>query len=31
MRPMHVLVVLGGLILLLSACRAVLNYVYAVR
>jgi len=29
--PMHVLGVLGGLILLLSACRAVLNYVYAVK
>ncbi len=29
--PMHVLGVLGGLILALSACRAVLNYVYAVR
>jgi ATP-binding cassette subfamily B protein len=28
--PMHVLGVLGGLILVLSACRAVLNYVYAV-
>jgi ATP-binding cassette subfamily B protein len=28
--PMHVLVALGGLILALSACRAVLNYVYAV-
>jgi ATP-binding cassette subfamily B protein len=29
--PMHVLAVLGGLILVLSACRAVLNYVYAVK
>ncbi|MGA2692462.1 MAG: ABC transporter ATP-binding protein [Opitutaceae bacterium] len=29
--PMHVLAVLGGLILLLSALRAVLNYVYAVQ
>ena len=29
--PMHVLCVLGGLILILSACRAFLNYVYAVR
>ena len=29
--PMHVLGVLGGLILVLSACRAFLNYVYAVR
>jgi ATP-binding cassette subfamily B protein len=29
--PMHVLCVLGGLILILSACRAVLNYVYAVK
>ncbi len=29
--PMHVLGVLGGLILILSACRAFLNYVYAVR
>src|ERR1700691_3615613 len=29
--PMHVLAVLGGLILALSACRAVLNYVYAVK
>ena len=29
--PMHVLGVLGGLILILSACRAILNYVYAVR
>ncbi|MFZ1055269.1 MAG: ABC transporter ATP-binding protein [Opitutaceae bacterium] len=29
--PMHVLGVLGGLILLLSALRAVLNYVYAVQ
>jgi ATP-binding cassette subfamily B protein len=29
--PMEVLVILGGLILLLSCCRAVLNYVYAVR
>ncbi len=31
MSPMHVLFVLGGMILLLSACRAVLNYVYAVK
>src|ERR1035438_10238116 len=31
MRPMHVLAVLGGLILVLSAFRAVLNYVYAVK
>ena len=31
LRPMHVLVALGGMILLLSACRAVLNYVYAVQ
>src|SRR5271165_5647541 len=31
MRPMHVLGILGGLILLLSGCRAVLNYVYAVQ
>jgi ATP-binding cassette subfamily B protein len=29
--PMQVLCVLGGLILLLSSCRAVLNYVYAVK
>src|SRR5271157_1526512 len=29
MRPMHVLAILGGLILVLSAFRAVLNYVYA--
>ncbi len=31
MHPMHVLAILGGLILLLSGCRAVLNYVYAVK
>jgi len=31
MHPMHVLGILGGLILLLSGCRAVLNYVYAVQ
>src|SRR6202142_4383371 len=31
MRPMQVLAVLGGLILVLSAFRAVLNYVYAVK
>lgn len=31
MRPMHVLGILGGLILLLSGCRAILNYVYAVQ
>src|SRR5579871_6164167 len=31
MRPMHVLFALGAMILLLSACRAVLNYVYAVQ
>ncbi len=29
--PMHVLVALGGMILVLSGCRAVLNYVYAVK
>jgi ATP-binding cassette subfamily B protein len=29
--PLEVLSILGGLILLLSSCRAVLNYVYAVR
>jgi ATP-binding cassette, subfamily B, bacterial len=31
MQPMHVLGVLGGLILILSGCRAVLNYIYAVK
>ena len=31
MGPMHVLGLLGGLILALSGCRAVLNYVYAVQ
>ncbi|MGA2015358.1 MAG: ABC transporter ATP-binding protein [Opitutaceae bacterium] len=31
MHPMHVLALLGGMILLLSGCRAVLNYVYAVQ
>jgi ATP-binding cassette, subfamily B, bacterial len=31
MHPMHVLGILGGMILLLSGCRAVLNYVYAVQ
>src|ERR1700679_2710429 len=29
--PMHVLGVLGGLILALALCRAVLNFVYAVQ
>ena len=29
--PMHVLEILAGMVLLLSACRAVLNYVYAVK
>ncbi|HEY1792725.1 MAG TPA: ABC transporter ATP-binding protein [Opitutaceae bacterium] len=31
LHPMAVLAILGGSILLLSSCRAVLNYVYAVR
>jgi ATP-binding cassette subfamily B protein len=31
MPPMHVLEVLGAMILFLSACRAVLNYVYALQ
>jgi ATP-binding cassette subfamily B protein len=31
MAPMHVLGILGGLILVLTCLRAVLNYVYAVR
>jgi len=31
LRPMAVLGILGGLILLLSSCRAVLNFVYAVQ
>ena len=31
LHPLQVLAILGGLILLLSSCRAVLNYVYAVR
>jgi ATP-binding cassette subfamily B protein len=31
MPAMHVLGILGGMILLLSGCRAVLNYVYAVQ
>jgi ATP-binding cassette subfamily B protein len=29
--PMEVLAILGGLILLLSSCRAILNFVYAVK
>jgi ATP-binding cassette subfamily B protein len=31
MAPMHVLLVLGGLILVLSSCRAILNYIYALK
>jgi ABC-type multidrug transport system fused ATPase/permease subunit len=31
MRPMEVLGVLGGMILVLSSCRAFLNYVYALK
>src|ERR1700722_4088886 len=31
MAPMHVLEVLGGFILILSCCRAFLNYFYAVK
>jgi ATP-binding cassette subfamily B protein len=31
MTPMHVLAALGGMILVLSCCRAALNYIYAVK